>query len=47
MKKWITPELIELSAEWTQNYVSEVGSDSLGETGFIPGTGEVQLGSCC
>lgn len=47
MKKWITPEVIELKAEWTQNVVNSDGADSFGETGFIPGHGDVDLGSCC
>jgi len=47
MKKWITPDMVDLSAEWTQNVVNTEGADSYGETGFIPGVGDVELGSCC
>lgn len=47
MKEWVAPELLELSAEWTQNTVNTGGSDSYGESGLIPGFGEVSLGSGC
>lgn len=47
MKKWVTPELLELSTEWTQNSVLTDGTDSYGEEGHIPGFGDVELGSCC
>jgi hypothetical protein len=41
------PELFELKTEWTQNAVNTSGDDSWGDTGIIPGVGEVDLGSCC
>lgn len=46
MKKWETPELFELKAEWTQNAVNHLGSDSYGETIMLPTGAELQLGSC-
>lgn len=45
MKKWETPELFELKAEWTQNKIDALGSDSHGEEIIIAGV-ELHLGSC-
>lgn len=45
MKEWVTPKLLELKAEWTQNKIDADGSD-----GPIPGVsiGGVlhDVGSC-
>lgn len=43
MKKWVTPELLELRTEWTQNHINSAGYDMWGEhtdEGF-------ELGSTC
>lgn len=45
MKKWETPELFELKAEWTQNRINADGNDSYGDTIIVGGT-PMSLGSC-
>lgn len=48
MKKWVTPELMEMKASLTQNVAYKAGSDSYGEEGIDPSTGLiVDMGSCC
>lgn len=47
MKKWVSPELYELKAEWTQDAILTKGSDSHGEHGTLDNGSEVDLGSCC
>lgn len=45
MKKWVTPELFELKAEWTENNLNSSGVDSYGDHVHI-GDETIDLGSC-
>lgn len=45
MRKWETPELFELKAEWTQNQINASGNDSYGDS-IILGGQTLELGSC-
>lgn len=47
MKKWISPELLELKASWTQLAVGTPGTDSFAEEIPDGKGGMLQLGSCC
>jgi len=48
MKKWIKPEIIDLSAVLTQDYLNATGYDSYGEHCKDTQTGEIiPLGSYC
>jgi len=49
MKKWVTPELIEMKASLTKNHLGYTGGDSYGESTPMPDGSTVTLGpdSCC
>jgi len=42
MKKWVKPELNELKASWTKDYLAREGGDSYGEANAAG----IPLGSC-